>query len=144
LSVQRHGAHSGTKALTVIGCMLAGATSTLFDTTRAPATIGSWLRGFKWSGVRQFDAVSRELLARLWSGGAGPAELSAPLTIDLDSTICAVDGRGKQGAGASTARSSPDNSITNGERRVTTSLRQARQHGGLRFPSPRPPDLTST
>jgi hypothetical protein len=42
--------------------------------------------------------VSRELLARLWSSWAGPAELSAPLTIDLDSTICAVDGRGKQGA----------------------------------------------
>ena len=56
------------------------------------------MRGFKWSGVRQLDAVSRELLARLWSAGAGPTDLAGPLTIDLDSTICEVYGRGKQGA----------------------------------------------
>ncbi len=107
----RHGAHGGTKALTVIGAMLAGgdsiddtallragATSALFDTTRAPSTIGSWLRGFKWCNVRQLDAVSRELLGRLWQVGAGPADLAGPLMIDLDSTICEVYGRGKQGA----------------------------------------------
>lgn len=111
VTLQRHGANSGTKALTVIGSMLAGgdsiddtallragATSKLFDATRAPSTIGSWLRGFKWFNVRQLDAVSRELLARLWSAGAGPADVSAPLTIDLDSTIVPVFGRGKQGA----------------------------------------------
>jgi hypothetical protein len=81
-----HGANSGTKALTVIGSMLlggdsgadtallrAGATNELFDQLRAPSTIGSWLRGFKWSNVRELDAVSRELLARLWAAGAGPA-----------------------------------------------------------------------
>lgn len=111
VTLQRHGANGGTKALTVIGSMLAGgdsiddtallragATSKLFDATRAPSTIGSWLRGFKWFNVRQLDAVSRELLARLWSAGAGPADVSAPLTIDLDSTIVPVFGRGKQGA----------------------------------------------
>jgi hypothetical protein len=76
----------------------AGATSKLFDATRAPSTIGSRLRGFKWFNVRQLDAVSRELLARLWSARAGPADMSAPLTIDLDSTIVPVFGRGKQGA----------------------------------------------
>ena len=76
----------------------AGATPKLFDITRAPSTIGSWLRAFKWLNVRQLDAVSRELLARLWQSGAGPADLSGPLTIDLDSTICEVYGRAKQGA----------------------------------------------
>ena len=30
--------------------------------------------------------MSRELLARAWAAGAGPG--GAPLTIDLDSTIC--------------------------------------------------------
>ena len=30
--------------------------------------------------------MSRELLARAWSAGAGPGD--APFTIDLDSTIC--------------------------------------------------------
>ena len=36
--------------------------------------------------VRQLDRVSRELLTRAWAAGAGPG--GAPLTIDLDSTIC--------------------------------------------------------
>jgi hypothetical protein len=78
VTVQRHGANSGTKALTVIGSVLAGgdsiddvdllragAAAKLFDRTRAPSTIGSWLRGFKWFNVRQLDAVSRELVGRL-------------------------------------------------------------------------------
>jgi Transposase DDE domain group 1 len=108
----RHGANGGTKSLTVVGSMLlggdsvadtallqAGATSALFDQLRAPSTIGSWLRAFKWSNVREFDAVTRELLARLWAAGAGPVDPTGPLTFDLDSTICPVYGRGKQGAG---------------------------------------------
>jgi hypothetical protein len=111
LQPARHGANSGAKALTVIGAMLtggdsiddvavlrAGATGALFDGTRAPSTVGSWLRAHKWSSVRQLDAVSRELLARLWAAGAGPADLTGPLTIDLDSTIVEVHGRAKQGA----------------------------------------------
>ena len=111
LHLARHGANSGTKALTVIGAMLAGGDSIddvavlragacgeLFDATRAPSTIGSWLRAFKWHNVRQLDAVSRETLARLWQAGAGPADLGAPLTIDVDSTIVEVHGRDKHGA----------------------------------------------
>jgi hypothetical protein len=111
LRLARHGANSGAKALSVVGSMLAGgdciddvavlrsgATGSLFDATRAPSTIGSWLRAHKWSNVRQLDAVSRELLARLWAAGAGPADPAGPLTIDLDSTIVAVYGRAKQGA----------------------------------------------
>ncbi len=111
LRLARPGANSGTKALTVIGSMLAGgdciddtgvlrggAAGGLFDLTRAPSTVGSWLRAHKWSNVRQLDAVSRELLVRLWAAGAGPTDLTAPLTIDLDSTIVAVFGRSKQGA----------------------------------------------
>ena len=111
LKLVRHGANSGAKALSVIGSMLAGgdsiddvavlragAAGSLFDGTRAPSTVGSWLRAHKWSNVRQLDAISRELLARLWAAGAGPADLTAPLTIDLDSTIVEVHGRAKQGA----------------------------------------------
>ncbi len=106
-----HGASSGSKALTVIGSMLvggdsiddvavlrAGAAGRLFDATRAPSTVGSWLRAHKWSNVRQHDAISREVLARLWAAGAGPGDLGAPLTFDLDSSIVGVYGRGKQGA----------------------------------------------
>ena len=111
LQLARHGAGSGSKALTVIGSVLAGgdsiddtavlragAAGILFDDTRAPSTIGSWLRAHKWSHVRQHDAICRELLARLWAAGAGPADLTAPLMFDLDSSIVPVFGRGKQGA----------------------------------------------
>ena len=65
LHLASHGASSGAKALTVIGSMLAGgdsiddvavpragAASVLFDGTRAPSTVGSWLRAHKWSNVR--------------------------------------------------------------------------------------------
>ncbi len=111
LLLAEHGANSGTKALTVIGSMLAGgdsiddtavlragAAGSLFDGTRAPSTVGSWLRAHKWSNVRQHDAIGRELLARLWACGTGPADLTAPLTIDIDSTIVQVHGLAKQGA----------------------------------------------
>jgi hypothetical protein len=93
-------ANSGIKALTVIGSILAGRVSIddtdllrtggnhrLFDQVRAPSTIGGRVRAFKWSGVRELDAVSRELLARLWAAGAGPVDPTGPLTFDLDSTI---------------------------------------------------------
>ena len=40
--------------------------------------------------------MSRELLTRAWAAGAGPGD--APLTIDLDSTICETYGLAKEGA----------------------------------------------
>jgi hypothetical protein len=111
LTLARHSANSGTKVLSVIGSMLAGGDSiddvallrsgalpALFDCSRAPSTIGTWLRDFQWHNVRQLDAISRELLKRQWAAGAGPADLTGPLTFDLDSTIVGVFGRGKQGA----------------------------------------------
>ena len=62
---------------------------------KAPSTLGTFLRSFRWGHVRQLDAVSRHLLARAWAAGAGPG--AAPLTIDLDSTICETYGLAKQG-----------------------------------------------
>lgn len=65
LTLEAHGANSATKALTVIGAMLsggdslddvaalrAGANARVFTDTRAPSTIGSWLRAFRWHNVR--------------------------------------------------------------------------------------------
>lgn len=62
----------------------------------APSTLGTFLRGFSWAHARQLDKVAGELLARAWGAGAGPGD--APLTIDVDSTICEVYGPKKQGA----------------------------------------------
>ena len=69
----------------VIGCVV-----------KTPSTLGTFLRSFRWGHVRQLDRVSRELLARAWAAGAGPGD--APLTIDLDSTICETYGLVKEGA----------------------------------------------
>ena len=63
---------------------------------KAPSTLGTFLRSFRWGHVRQLDAVSRHLLARAWAAGAGPG--AAPFTIDLDSTICETYGLAKEGA----------------------------------------------
>ena len=63
---------------------------------KAPSTLGTFLRSFRWGHVRQLDRVSRELLARAWDTGAGPGD--EPLTIDLDSTICETYGLDKEGA----------------------------------------------
>ena len=69
----------------VLGCAL-----------KAPSTLGTFLRSFRWGHVRQLDRVSRELLVRAWAAGVGPAD--GPLTIDLDSTACETYGLDKEGA----------------------------------------------
>ena len=75
----------------------AGGTSRILGfSVKAPSTLGTFLRSFRWGHVRQLDRVSRELLARAWAAGAGPGD--APLTIDLDSTICETYGLAKEGA----------------------------------------------
>ena len=53
---------------------------------KAPSTLGTFLRSFRWGHVRQLDLVSREALAQAWAAGAGPGD--GPLTIDLDSAVC--------------------------------------------------------
>ena len=69
----------------VLGCVV-----------KAPSTLGTFLRSFRWGLVRQLDRASRELLARAWASGGGPGD--DPLTIDLDSTVCETYGLAKEGA----------------------------------------------
>ena len=100
----------GDKMLTLVASALAGgdciddadvlrtgrAAGAIGCVVKAPSTLGTFLRSFRWGHVRQLDRVSRELLARAWSAGAGTGD--APLTIDLDSTICETYGLAKEGA----------------------------------------------
>jgi hypothetical protein len=103
-------ANVGDKLLTLVMSALAGG-DTIDDanalraggtervlgfSAKAASTIGTFLRSFRWGHVRQLDRVSREILARAWAAGAGPG--AAPLTIDLDSTICETYGLQKEGA----------------------------------------------
>ena len=62
----------------------------------APSTLGTFLRSFTFGRVRQLDAVIAETIGRAWTLGAGPG--AEAMTIDLDSTICEVHGKHKQGA----------------------------------------------
>ena len=103
-------ANRGDKVLTLVMSALAGGDciddaaalraggteQVLGFVVKAASTLGTFLRSFRWGHVRQLDRVSRELLARAWAAGAGPG--SAPLTIDLDSTICETYGLKKEGA----------------------------------------------
>ena len=103
-------ANTGDKMLTLVASALAGGdciddadvlrtggtAGALGCVVKAPSTLGTFLRSFRWGHVRQLDRVSRELLARAWAAGAGPGD--GPLTIDLDSTICETYGLAKEGA----------------------------------------------
>ena len=103
-------ANTGDKMMTLVASTLAGGdciddadvlrtggtARALGGTVKAPSTLGTFLRSFRWGQVRQLDRVSRELLARAWAAGAGPSD--APFTIDLDSTICETYGLAKEGA----------------------------------------------
>ena len=103
-------ANTGDKLMTLVASALAGGdciddadalrsggtAGVLGCVVKAPSTLGTFLRSFRWGHVRQLDRVSRELLARAWDAGAGPG--GEPLTIDLDSTICETYGLSKEGA----------------------------------------------
>ena len=104
-------ANTGDKMLTLVASALAGGdciddadvlrtggtAGAIGCVVKAPSTLGTFLRSFRWGHVRQLDRVSRELLARAWAAGAGLGD--GPLTIDLDSTICETYGLA-QGGGA--------------------------------------------
>jgi hypothetical protein len=87
---------AGAKWISDVAVLRAGETAqVLGHWVAAASTMGTFLRAFTWGHVRQLDAVSGELLSRAWRMGAGPG--SAPLTIDIDSTICETYGLQKQG-----------------------------------------------
>jgi hypothetical protein len=103
-------ANVGLKAMTLIQSALAGGDciddadrmrvastpTVLGHDVRAPSTLGTFLRSFTWGHVAQLDRVLDGVLCRAWAAGAGPGD--APLTIDVDSTVCETYGLKKQGA----------------------------------------------
>ena len=82
-------ANTGDKLMTLVASALAGGdciddadalrsggtARVLGCVVKAPSTLGTFLRSFRWGHVRQLDRVSRRLLARAWAAGAGPAML---------------------------------------------------------------------
>ena len=76
-----------------------GAMRRLFTGTRAPSTLGTFLRSFTFGHVRQLDAVASRLLVNLAREAPllpGAAELAY---LDVDDTVRQTYGYAKQGAG---------------------------------------------
>ena len=83
-------ANPGDKMMTLVASALAGGdciddadvlrtggtARALGGPVKAPSTLGTFLRSFRWGHVRQLDRVSRELLARAWAAGAGPRNVA--------------------------------------------------------------------
>ena len=104
------GARPGRKVLTLVASMLlggshidhadrlrAGSTGRVLGfRPMAASTLGTFLRSFTWGHVCQLDKAAGEALRRAWTTPAGPA--GDAVTIDVDSTICEVSGKTKQGA----------------------------------------------
>jgi hypothetical protein len=104
------GSRPGRKVLTLVTAILAGGShidhadrlragatqKVLPFRVMAPSTLGTFLRSFTFGHIRQLDAVIAEATCRAWALGAGPG--AGAMTIDLDSTICEVYGKLKQGA----------------------------------------------
>lgn len=103
-------ARPGRKVMTLVQSMVAGGDciddadvlragateQVLSHRVMAPSTLGTFLRSFTFGHVRQLDRVTETVLGRAWAAGAGPKD--APMTIDVDSTVCEVHGHHKGGA----------------------------------------------
>jgi Transposase DDE domain group 1 len=106
------GVSAGAKVCALVAGMVAGADSIadmdllrhggmgrLFTGVRAPSTLGTFLRAFRFGHVRQLDAVGARVLAGL-SERSPIISASEQITyLDIDDTIRATFGYAKQGAG---------------------------------------------
>ena len=105
-------ANAGAKVMSLVAGMVAGADciddldvlrhggmDKVFHDWRAPATLGQFLRSFTFGHVRQFDAVASRALINL--AGEVPALIDRDadfVFLDVDDTVKATYGAGKQGA----------------------------------------------
>jgi hypothetical protein len=106
------GVAAGAKVGCVVAGMVAGADSIvdldvlrhggmgrLFSGVRAPSTLGTFLRAFRFGHVRQLDAVAARVVAAL-TRQVPIISTGEPVTyLDMDDAIRATFGYAKQGAG---------------------------------------------
>jgi hypothetical protein len=76
-----------------------GAMGRLFVGVRAPSTLGTFLRAFRFGHVRQLDAVAARLLAGLAQHAPIIASTAEVTYLDIDDTVRSTFGYAKQGAG---------------------------------------------
>jgi Transposase DDE domain group 1 len=112
----RPGGRCGVNADVKVGCLVAGmiaradsiddmdllrhgAMEAVFGGIRAPSTLGSHLRSYRWGKVRQLEAVNRDLLGELARRAPLLPGRDVLAFIDIDAMQKRVYGRRKQGAG---------------------------------------------
>jgi hypothetical protein len=106
------GVAAGVKVTALVAGMVAGADSIadmdllrhggmarLFGGVRAPSTLGTFLRAFRFGHVRQLDAVAARFTAGLARHAPLIATDAAITYLDIDDTVRATFGYAKQGAG---------------------------------------------
>jgi hypothetical protein len=76
-----------------------GGMARLFSGIRAPSTLGSFLRRFRFGHVRQLDKVAAGVLANLAAHTPLLSGADQIALVDLDDTVKATYGYAKQGAG---------------------------------------------
>ena len=90
-------ANAGDKMLTLVASALAGGdciddadvlrtggtASAIGCVVKAPSTLGTFLRSFRWGHVRRLDRVSREPLAQSWAAVIDPSKLGVDHMVPL-------------------------------------------------------------
>jgi hypothetical protein len=103
---------AGLKVSALVGGMVAGADSIsdmavlrhggmgrLFTGVRAPSTLGTFLRAFKFGHVRQLDAVAARFLTGLTQQAPIITAAAEVTFVDIDDTVRGTYGYAKQGSG---------------------------------------------
>jgi hypothetical protein len=106
------GNHAGAKVSSVVVGMVAGADSIsdlgllrhggmgrLFTGVRAPSTLGTFLRAFRFGHVRQLDAVASRVVIGLAQRAPLRPAAAELAYLDVDDTVKATYGYAKQGSG---------------------------------------------
>jgi hypothetical protein len=90
---------AGADSISDMGLLRHGGMGRLVDAVRAPTTLGTHLRGFRFGHVRQLDAIASRLLIALAGQTPLLAGADSGAFLDLDDTIRETHGYAKQGVG---------------------------------------------
>jgi hypothetical protein len=90
---------TGADSITDMAVLRHGGMGRLFKGVRAPSTLGTFLRAFRFGHVRQLDAVAARFLTGLTQHSPLISADAEVTFVDIDDTIRSTFGYAKQGAG---------------------------------------------
>lgn len=90
---------AGADSIADMGLLRHGGMARMFAGARAPSTLGTFLRAFRFGHVRQLDAVAARFTAALAQHAPIIASAAPVAYLDVDDTVRATFGYAKQGTG---------------------------------------------